>query len=92
MRQAWSMVVPERRLRYSGSERPAWRMNHTGVRETGWERAAETRVGCMGISLSDRTDTADRTRLRGIPDLARRKRSAHSSAESVPRPWKVRSR
>ena len=31
--------------RYSGSERPAWRMNHTGVRSTGSRRAARTRSG-----------------------------------------------
>ncbi len=30
-RQASSMRVPTRRSRYSGNERPAWRMNHTGV-------------------------------------------------------------
>ena len=29
-----------RSARYSGSERPAWRMNHTGVRSTGSRRAA----------------------------------------------------
>ena len=33
--------------RYSGSERPAWRMNHTGVRSTGSRArgADEKRVG-----------------------------------------------
>ena len=31
--------------RYSGSERPAWRMNHTGVRSTGSSLAARTRSG-----------------------------------------------
>ncbi len=35
----------ERTSRYSGSERPAWRMNHTGVRSTGSRRAARTRSG-----------------------------------------------
>ena len=33
--------------RYSGSERPAWRMNHTGVRSTGSRRAARTRRGSV---------------------------------------------
>ena len=33
--------------RYSGSERPAWRMNHTGVRSTGSRRAARTRSGAV---------------------------------------------
>jgi hypothetical protein len=31
--------------RYSGSDRPAWRMNQTGVRSTGSRRAARTRIG-----------------------------------------------
>ena len=29
--QAASMDFPSRRARYSGRDRPAWRMNHTGV-------------------------------------------------------------
>ena len=29
--QESSMEMPSRTRRYSGSERPAWRMNHTGV-------------------------------------------------------------
>ena len=32
-RQESSMATPSRTLRYSGSERPAWRMNQTGRRE-----------------------------------------------------------
>src|SRR5438034_225706 len=36
-----------RTARYSGSERPAWRMNHTGVRSTGSRRAARTRSGAV---------------------------------------------
>ena len=34
------MPTPSRRARYSGSERPAWRMNHTGVWGTGSPRTA----------------------------------------------------
>ena len=34
-----------RSSRYSGSDRPAWRMNHTGVRSTGSRRQARTRSG-----------------------------------------------
>ena len=34
-----------RRARYSGSDRPACRMNHTGVRSTGSRRHARTRSG-----------------------------------------------
>jgi ribosomal protein S13 len=33
--------------RYSGSDRPAWRMNHTGVRSTSSRRAARTRSGSI---------------------------------------------
>ena len=38
-----SMGTPSRIARYSGSERPACRMNQTGVRSTGSRRAARTR-------------------------------------------------
>ena len=34
LRQESSIPTPSRTLRYSGSERPAWRMNHTGVKGT----------------------------------------------------------
>ena len=34
-----------RNARYSGSDRPAWRMNHTGVRSTGSRLAARTSRG-----------------------------------------------
>ncbi len=40
VRQACSMPVPARNARYSGSERPAWRMNQTGNREGVPPRAA----------------------------------------------------
>ena len=36
--------------RYSGSDRPAWRMNHTGVRSTSSRRAARTRSGSLTAS------------------------------------------
>jgi hypothetical protein len=35
-----SIEIPSRTARYSGSDRPAWRMNQTGVRSTGWRRQA----------------------------------------------------
>src|SRR5258707_1238907 len=38
-----SMGMPSRTLRYSGSERPAWRMNQTGVYGTGSLRHARTK-------------------------------------------------
>ena len=39
-----SIPTPSRTLRYSGSDRPAWRMNHTGVCGTSRRRAARTRA------------------------------------------------
>ena len=36
-----------RTARYSGSDRPAWRMNQTGVCSTGSRRAALTRSGSI---------------------------------------------
>ncbi|GAB2588127.1 hypothetical protein GCM10027269_49740 [Kribbella endophytica] len=39
-----SIVVPSRIARYSGSERPAWRMNHTGVCGPGSPRAASRKA------------------------------------------------
>ena len=54
-----SIPTPSRTLRYSGSERPAWRMNHTGVCGTGSPRAARrnalsTSPGC-GVVLASIT-------------------------------------
>ena len=45
-----------RSSRYSGSDRPAWRMNQTGVRSTGSRRRARTSSGSGTKSLggSDR--------------------------------------
>ena len=37
-----SIPTPSRTARYSGSDRPAWRMNQTGVCGTGCLRAART--------------------------------------------------
>ena len=39
------MEPSPRAARYSGSDRPAWRMNHTGVRVTGSPKQARTRSG-----------------------------------------------
>ena len=36
--------MPSRTARYSGNERPAWRMNHTGVCATGSRRQAARNV------------------------------------------------
>ena len=44
-RQTSNRLYCFRNSRYSGSERPAWRMNQTGVRSTGSSRQARTRSG-----------------------------------------------
>ncbi|GGO19100.1 hypothetical protein GCM10010116_38470 [Microbispora rosea subsp. aerata] len=44
MAQAVSISTPARTLRYSGSDRPAWRMNHTGVYGTGSRRQARMKT------------------------------------------------
>ncbi len=38
--QASSIAIPALVARYSGSDRPAWRMYHTGMLATGWRRQA----------------------------------------------------
>src|SRR6478609_7983230 len=43
-----SIAMPSRTLRYSGSERPAWRMNHTGVCGTGSRRHALRKAESWG--------------------------------------------
>ena len=40
--------MPSRTFRYSGSDRPAWRMNHTGVRDVASPRQARTRSDRRG--------------------------------------------
>ncbi len=46
VRQASSIAVPFRASRYSGSDRPAWRMNHTGRRPGVRPRYASTSGAC----------------------------------------------
>ena len=41
--------MPARSSRYSGSERPAWRMNQTGVCGTRLPRAARTRAESVWV-------------------------------------------
>ena len=41
---ASSIAIPVRSARYSGSDRPAWRMNQTGVCGTGSRRQASSRA------------------------------------------------
>ncbi|GAA3040102.1 hypothetical protein GCM10020000_18240 [Streptomyces olivoverticillatus] len=48
--QESSMGMPSRTLRYSGSERPAWRMNQTGVCGTGSRRQARMKAeSCAAV-------------------------------------------
>ncbi len=53
-----SIPTPSRSVRYSGSDRPAWRMNHTGVCGTSCLRAARTRADAA---------VARRTASPGVP-------------------------
>ncbi len=46
------MGTPSRTFRYSGSDRPAWRMNHTGVRDVASPRQARTRSEPAGDAAS----------------------------------------
>ena len=55
-KSAWRSRI----ARYSGSERPAWRMNQTGVRSTGSRRAARTRSGSTRPRLASRARPARR--------------------------------
>src|SRR5919199_164792 len=49
-----SIGTPSRTFRYSGSDRPAWRMNHTGVRDVGSPRQARTRSDPAGDEAADK--------------------------------------
>lgn len=69
------MGMPSRTLRYSGSERPACRMNHTGVCGTGSRlhalRKADSyvAVGCCpaGLWLALTTESLPRLADRPVP-------------------------
>src|SRR5262245_63473039 len=72
-----SMGMPSRTLRYSDSERPACRMNHTGVCGTGSRLHALRKalsyvaVGCLpvGLPLALTTASLPRARSRHGPGL-----------------------
>ena len=76
-RQDSSMGMPSRTRRYSGSDRPACRMNHTGVWLTGCWRAARTRL------LSSRTwgRSPQESRTRGVSAPNTRRMPRGSAAE-----------
>ncbi len=71
------MSYVSRSSRYAARQRPAWRMNHTGVRSTGWRRAAARKrvapvmaIGDAGAVVTDRgyrTVTASRPARAGQP-------------------------
>src|SRR4051812_29484808 len=48
-----SIEMPSRTLRYSGSDRPAWRMNHTGVRPPGSRRQARRNGDAADVEGTD---------------------------------------
>ncbi len=53
--------------RYSGSERPAWRMNQTGVRSTRWPRHALTKSESEWSGLGAVIGAKSTTRSLGVP-------------------------
>src|SRR5690606_38759989 len=82
VRQACSIPEPARRARYSGSERPAWRMNHTGSRDGRSPRAA-ARKGAAGRCRRGCTSEAGMT-VMVLPSSHAPPRR-HRSAVGVPR-------
>jgi hypothetical protein len=49
---ASTIAVPARAARYSGSDRPAWRMNQTGVYGTGFLRQAFRKADSSSFGLT----------------------------------------
>ncbi|GGR19586.1 hypothetical protein GCM10015536_26590 [Streptomyces griseomycini] len=95
-----SIPTPSRTLRYSGSERPACRMNHTGVCGTGSRLHAFRKalsyvaVGCIpAVGLTLALTPASLARSAGAPRTAghpvhraRGTRSGHRGAARVSLP------
>src|SRR3954447_8725569 len=67
------MLPVPRTARYSGSDRPAWRMNHTGVWGAGWRRQA--RRNGWSAATDTRPDSTGRD-----PETVRRAPSVGSAA------------
>src|SRR3546814_7233681 len=72
------MLPSPRTARYSGSDRPAWRMNHTGTREAGRPRAARSRgasarseEGAIALTLGRARETVEVAGERDTPRGAR---------------------
>src|SRR5687768_7923969 len=68
------MLPTPRTARYSGSDRPAWRMNHTGTRDAGCRRQARrngssswTGIGTTLRPGSELRQTAQPARLAARP-------------------------
>src|SRR5688500_13434007 len=83
VRQACSIPEPARRARYSGSERPAWRMNHTGRRD-GRSPRATARNGAAGSCRRGWTSEAGMTVM--VPSSSHAPPPRHRRAPDVPRP------
>jgi hypothetical protein len=85
-RQASSISVPSRSARYSGSARPAWRMNHTGVCGTASRRQARRKaLSCAGPGVGAGVTAAGAGASAGIgekPATARDGRPHATSQES----------
>ncbi|GAB1338485.1 hypothetical protein ACE1SV_50750 [Streptomyces sp. E-15] len=81
-----SIGMPSRTLRYSGSERPAWRMNHTGVCGTGsrlhaLRKALSYVAGCcvLSFAVTGQVSHDIGDRRRGVSCPARGPGSPYSS-------------
>ena len=89
LRRAADLEEPcrSRSARYSGSERPACRMNHTGVRSTGSRRAARTSRGADIAAYTSRGDAQRSARI-DVPagPLAVRWRGWELSSRRAPAP------
>ena len=84
------MLPSPRAARYSGSDRPAWRMNHTGTLSTGWHRQArrnaESATGTEA-TLPDGTERGIIPSSAGdLSRVARRRRVRPRGPVGRPRP------
>src|ERR671911_223885 len=84
------MLPAPRRARYSGSDRPAWRMNHTGTRSAGRLRQA-SRNGASGGGISGHATGAGAGGPSPVPPTAGTPHGwTDPVAWSVPRPAEER--
>jgi hypothetical protein len=87
VRHASSIEMPALAARYSGSDRPACRMNHTGVWLTGCLRQARTKTDSSGCGFTpaivSQAPRAARDRERRNAAVTRRSRSTPCRAWHV---------